>query len=133
MCEGLLQLWQAGATPHRSARASHCRGLSCCGAQAPDAQAQPLWPTGPAAPRHMGSSQTRARTRVPCIGRQILNHCATREAPFFCFLINLFIFWLHWVFVAVLRVSLVVVSRGYFWLQCACFSLWWLLIEEHRL
>ena len=26
------------------------------------------------------SSQTRARTRVPCIGRQILNHCATREA-----------------------------------------------------
>ena len=21
------------------------------------------------------------RTRVPCIGRQILNHCATREAP----------------------------------------------------
>ena len=29
----------------------------------------------------MGSSQTRARTRVPCIGRRILNHCATREAP----------------------------------------------------
>ena len=24
-----------------------------------------------------------ARTRVPCIGRQILNHCATREALFF--------------------------------------------------
>ena len=29
----------------------------------------------------MGSSQTRARTRVPCTGRQIPNHCATREAP----------------------------------------------------
>ena len=29
----------------------------------------------------MGSSQTTARTRVPCIGRQTLNHCATREAP----------------------------------------------------
>ena len=28
----------------------------------------------------MGSSQTRARTCVPCIGRWILNHCATREA-----------------------------------------------------
>ena len=40
-----------------------------------------MWLTGPAAPRHVGSSQTRARTRVPCIGRQILNHCATREAP----------------------------------------------------
>ena len=26
------------------------------------------------------SSQTRARTRVPRIGRQILNHCTTREA-----------------------------------------------------
>ena len=31
--------------------------------------------------RHVGSSQTRARTRIPCIGRQILNHCTTREAP----------------------------------------------------
>ena len=40
LCEGFLQLWQAGATRHRGARASHYRGLSCCGAQAPDAQAQ---------------------------------------------------------------------------------------------
>ena len=28
----------------------------------------------------MGSSRTRARTHVPCIGRRILNHCSTREA-----------------------------------------------------
>ena len=35
-------------------------GLSCCGAQAPDAQAQQLWLTGLVAPRHVGSSQTRA-------------------------------------------------------------------------
>ena len=35
---------------------------------------------GLVAPRHVGSSRTRARTRVPCIGRWILNHCATREA-----------------------------------------------------
>ena len=40
LCEGFLQLWQAGATLHRGAWASHYRGLSCCGAQAPDAQAQ---------------------------------------------------------------------------------------------
>ena len=40
LCEGFLQLRQAGATLHHGARASHCRGLSCCGAQAPDAQAQ---------------------------------------------------------------------------------------------
>ena len=39
-CEGFLQLRQAGATLHRGAWAFHCRGLSCCGAQAPDAQAQ---------------------------------------------------------------------------------------------
>ena len=40
LCEGFLQLWRVGATLHRGARASHHRGLSCCGAQAPDAQAQ---------------------------------------------------------------------------------------------
>ena len=40
-----------------------------------------MWLTGLLAPQHVGSSQTRARTHVPCIGRQILNHCATREAP----------------------------------------------------
>ena len=65
---------------------SRCAGLSCCRAQTPDTQAQQLWLSGPAAPRHVGSSQTRARTRVPCIGRQILNHCATREAPCLMFL-----------------------------------------------
>ena len=42
---------------------------------------QQLWLTGLVAPRHVGSSRTRARTHVPCIGRWILNHCATREAP----------------------------------------------------
>ena len=39
-----------------------------------------MWRTGLVAPRHVGSSQTRARARVPCIGRQTLNHCPTREA-----------------------------------------------------
>ena len=36
---------------------------------------------GLVAPWHVGSSWTRARTHVPCIGRRILNHCATREVP----------------------------------------------------
>ena len=66
-------------------------GLSCCGAQAPDAQAQQLWLTGLVAPRHVGSSQTRARTRVPRIGRQILNHCATRETLIFFFYNSFFL------------------------------------------
>ena len=46
-----------------------------------------MWLTGLVAPQHVGSSQTRARTRVPCISRQTLNYCATREArglPFNC-------------------------------------------------
>ncbi|XP_049565121.1 uncharacterized protein LOC125964236 [Orcinus orca] len=43
-------------------------------------QAQRPWLTGPATPRHVGSSRTEARTHVRCIGRPILNHCATREA-----------------------------------------------------
>ena len=92
LCKGFLQLWQVGATLHRSARASHYRGLPCCGAQAPDAQAQQLWLTGPVAPWHVGSSQTRARTRVPCISRQILNHCATREALLYFYIFLNFIF-----------------------------------------
>ena len=45
------------------------------------------------------------------------------------FLIFLFYyFWLHWVFVAACGLSLVVVSGGYSSLQCAGFSLQWLLL-----
>ena len=40
-----------------------------------------MWRTGLVAPQHVGSSQTRARTHVPCTGRWILNHCAIREVP----------------------------------------------------
>ena len=51
------------------------------------------------------------------------------------FLINLFIyFWLRWVFVAMHRLSLVVVSRGYSSLRCVGFSLRWLaFVAEHGL
>ena len=63
-------------------------GFSSCSARAQQlwllgsrAQAQQLWCTGLVAPRHVGPSQTRAGTHVPCIGRRIVNHCATREVP----------------------------------------------------
>ena len=56
---GFSLVAQVGATLHRGARASHYCSLSCCRAQAPDAQAQQLWLTGLVAPRHVGSSQTR--------------------------------------------------------------------------
>ena len=62
-CAGLSLSWPLFAE-HRL----QTRRLSSCGSRAL------------VAPWHVGSSQTRARTRVPCIGRQILNHCATREA-----------------------------------------------------
>ena len=41
---------------------------------------------------HMGSSQTRDRTCVPCIGRRILTHCITRDVQWDalrCYLVNL--------------------------------------------
>ena len=47
---------------------------------------------GLAAPRHVGSTWTRARTCVPCIGRRILNHCATRETHLFLSLKHSFIY-----------------------------------------
>ena len=37
--------------------------------------------TGLAAPRHVGSSRTRHRTCVPCIGGWILNHWSSRKVP----------------------------------------------------
>ena len=54
---------------------------------------------GLVAPWHVGSSQTRAQTRVPCIGRQIVNHCATREAHWT-------VFWCHGFILPVLELHL---------------------------
>ena len=65
-----------------------CAGFSSCGMWAQQlwlvgsrARAQQLWSMGLVAPWHVGSSGNRDRTRVPCIGRWILNHCTTREVP----------------------------------------------------
>ena len=48
-----------------------------------------MWSRGLFA-QHVGSSRTRAQTRVPCIGRWIVNHCATRDArhSFICLQIS---------------------------------------------
>ena len=45
-------------------------------------------------------------------------------------LVFFFNFWLHWVFIAVCGLSLVVESGGYFSLWCAGFSLRWLLLLQ---
>ena len=63
---GLQQLWHMG-----SVVVAH--GLQSAGSV--------VWHTGLVAPQHVESSWTRDRTHFPCIGRRILNHCATREVP----------------------------------------------------
>ena len=113
---GFLWLRPVGATLRCRARASQCRGFSCCGARALCVQASAvvarrlsscgsralerrLSSCGLVAPRHVGPSQTKAWTRVPCTGRRILNHCATREAPdYICFSewYNLILKCLYW-------------------------------------
>ena len=47
---------------------------------------------------------------------------------FFSSYIYLFIYWLRWVFVVARGLSLVAPSRGYSWLWCTGFSLWWFLL-----
>ena len=58
-------------------------GLSSCGTWA-----QQLWCTSLVASRHVGSSRTKARTRVPCTGRRTPNHCAPREVSSLCFFLT---------------------------------------------
>ena len=45
---------------------------------------------GVGAPRHVGSSQTRDRTHVPCTGRRILNLWTAREVQITSFILQLF-------------------------------------------
>ena len=81
-CAGFSLRWLLLLRSTGSRRA----GFSSCGTWAQQlwlegsrAKAQQLWRTGFIAPQHVGSSRARARTRVPCVGRRILNHCTTRE------------------------------------------------------
>ena len=81
-CKGFSLRWILLLQSMGSRRA----GFGSCSTQAqqlwhagPRAQAQQLWCTSLVALRHVGSPWTRDRTRVLCIGRQIINHCATRE------------------------------------------------------
>ena len=90
---GFLQLRRVGATLLRRAGFSlrwllfvaehgfQARRLQQLWLTGSRAQTQKLWRTGLVAPPHVGSCRTRTRTRFPCIGRRILNHCATREVP----------------------------------------------------
>ena len=89
LLQGLfLQLQWVGATLQL-----WCSGFAFCRARAPGTwaqsswlpgarvQAQKLWCTGLVAPQRVGSSWATNQTHVSCIGRQILYHWATKEAP----------------------------------------------------
>ena len=57
------------------------RGLSSCGSRPLELRLSSCGARGLVAPQHVGSSRARTRTRVPCIGRWIPNHCTTRKVP----------------------------------------------------
>ena len=75
---------------HSSSRcAGLYHGLSCCGAQAPDAQAQQLWLTGLVAPRHVGSSQNQGSNPCPLHWQADSQPLRHRGSPIYSFLRNL--------------------------------------------
>ena len=91
---GFLQLRRAGTTLCCGARASHCGGFSCCGAQALGTRASVVVARG------LSSCGAQAQLLrgmwdlpgpglepvFPALGRWILNHCITREVPIHFFL-----------------------------------------------
>ena len=88
LCEGFLWLQRGVLCFSRRVQASHCAGFSC-GAQALgragfsscSGWAQQSWHTALVVAWHVKSSRTWDWTYVPGIGRGILNHWTTREAP----------------------------------------------------
>ena len=55
------------------------RGSRLTGSGGRSTQAQELWYTGLASPRHVESSQTRDGIHIPCTARRILVYCTTKE------------------------------------------------------
>ena len=88
----LCWLWRAGLLSP-AVTAPLCCGFSRCPALAVGAGSVAAVcrlqssdsAAGLAALRHVASSWARDRTRVCCIGRQVLIHCTTREALFIYF------------------------------------------------
>ena len=92
---GFPQLRQGGATVHCDARASHCSGFSCCGAQAlgeraqqlwlagSRAQAQQLWRTGLVVPWHVGLPRPGIKPVSPALAGVFLTTAPPGKSPDF--------------------------------------------------
>ena len=80
LCVGFLLLWRAGATLQLWCAGSRHKGFSSCSTRASVVMTSGLY----CFEAHE-SSCIRDRTPVPCIGRQIPIHCATREVLWFLF------------------------------------------------
>ena len=83
---GLLWVFKAahglslsGATVRCGVWASHPRWVSCCTARALEHVGSGAVAQGPSCSMAGGVPLARARTHVPCIGRQISIGCATRN------------------------------------------------------
>ena len=89
-----LYLFLAAPGLCRSTQASHCGGFSCGHKlwvhrlQELQHEGWGFWHAGFVAPRHVESSHTRDRTRIPCFGKWILYHWTSRKVPI---LVSLFI------------------------------------------
>ena len=89
---GFLQPQGLGTTLGCSGWASHCGAFSWAQASRRasfstySTRTQELWHPGLVALRHVKSSRTKDTTHVPCIGRQVPTHGATREVPVSSFL-----------------------------------------------
>ena len=75
-------------------------GARCTGFSGHDMWPRQLWRMGLIAPQRVGSSRIRGGTHVPCTGRQILIHCATKDVLFYFkwvhFYSDVTFSWLYW-------------------------------------
>ena len=69
-------------------------------------------------------------TSAKCLFKYIILFLQTLHPPQLLIFFPYFYFWQRWVFVAARGLSLVAESRGYSSLQCAGFSLRWLLLLQ---
>ena len=75
---------------------------------------------------HIQQRDSVMHIHIPTLFQIIFSYRLSQNIKFF----KLIYFWLHWVFVAVHKLSLVAVSRSYSSLWCAGVSLRWLLLLQ---